>query len=65
MLASTWIALGLSLIGIWGAVGVLMRKQTVQCACLGTGFNLPMSTVTIVENGAMALMAVWMLTVGM
>jgi copper chaperone CopZ len=65
MLASTWIALVLSVIGAAGVIRSVWLKQTIQCACLGTVFNLPMSTVTIVENLGMAAMAVWMLTVGM
>jgi copper chaperone CopZ len=65
MLAATWIALILSLIGALGVIQSVMRKQTIQCACLGTVFNLPMSTVTIVENLGMAAMAIWMLVVGM
>ena len=44
-----------------GVVRVLLKKQTIRCACLGTGFNLPMSTVTIIEDFGMAAMAVWMM----
>ncbi len=65
MLAATWIALILSLVGAVGVIQSVMRKQTIQCACLGTVFNLPMSTVTIVENLGMAAMAAWMLIRGM
>lgn len=49
------------LVGVWRAV---RSGQTIQCACLGTVFNLPMSTVTVVENGGMALMAALMLAHG-
>jgi copper chaperone CopZ len=62
---ATWIALMLSLVGAVGVIQSVMRKETIQCACLGTVFNLPMSTVTIVENLGMAAMAAWMLIVGM
>lgn len=65
MQAATWLALILSLVGALGVIQSVMRKQTIQCACLGTVFNLPMSTVTIVENLGMAAMAAWMLIVGM
>jgi copper chaperone CopZ len=65
MHAAAWIALVLSLIGAVGVIQSVMRKETIQCACLGTVFNLPMSTVTIVENLGMAAMAAWMLFVGM
>jgi copper chaperone CopZ len=60
-----WIALILSLIGAVGVIQSVMRKETIQCACLGTVFNLPMSTVTIIENLGMAAMAAWMLFAGM
>jgi hypothetical protein len=65
MRAASWIALVLSMIGLIGALQALRRTETVQCACLGTVLLLPMSTVTIVENGGMAVMAAWMLFVGM
>ena len=55
----TLIVMGFSTIGVILAVS---KKQTIQCACLGTGFNLPMSTVTIIEDLAMVAMAVFMLT---
>jgi copper chaperone CopZ len=62
--AATWVALILSLVGAIGVIQSVMRKQTIKCACLGTVFNLPMSTITIVENLGMAAMAAWMLTIG-
>ena len=65
LLAATWIALILSLVGAIGVIQSVLAKQTIKCACLGTVFNLPMSTVTIVENLGMAAMAAWMLTMGM
>jgi copper chaperone CopZ len=57
----SWIALVLSLIGAAGVIQANLSKQTIQCACLGTVFKLPMSVVTIVENLGMAVMAAWML----
>jgi copper chaperone CopZ len=56
--ALTFIVMTFSLLGVLRAV---LSKKTIQCACLGTVFNLPMSTVTIIEDGLMALMALWML----
>jgi cation transport ATPase len=53
--------LALMLLGLAGVVQSLRAKRTIQCACLGTGFDLPMSTVTIIEDGGMAMMAVVML----
>jgi copper chaperone CopZ len=56
---ATLIVMGLSTIGVVIAVS---KKQAIKCACLGTGFNLPMSTVTIIEDLLMVAMAVAMLT---
>ena len=44
-----------------GVILAVMNKQKIRCACLGTGFNLPMTTVTIIEDLLMAVMAAWML----
>ena len=49
---------------VFSSIGVIMavlNKQKIRCACLGTGFNLPMTTVTIIEDLLMAAMAAWML----
>jgi copper chaperone CopZ len=54
----TIIVMGFSAIGVIRAV---TNKTQIQCACLGTVFKLPMSTVTIVEDVGMVLMAAWML----
>ena len=56
--AATVGIMGFSAIGVIQAVA---KKQTIQCACLGTVFNLPMTTVTIVEDLLMVGMALWML----
>lgn len=53
--------LGFSSIGVIRSV---MSKQTIQCACLGDVFNLPMTTVTIIEDLAMVVMAGVMLVLG-
>lgn len=40
----------------FGALGVaqsVLDKRKIRCACLGAVFNLPMSTVTIIENTLM------------
>ncbi|NBO10845.1 MAG: hypothetical protein EBV25_04690, partial [Methylophilaceae bacterium] len=44
-----------------GVIKAVLDKQKIRCACLGTVFNLPMSTVTIIEDLLMAAMALWML----
>jgi copper chaperone CopZ len=53
--AATAVIMGVSLLGVIKAV---TSKQTIRCACLGTVFSLPMSTVTIIEDGLMLAMAV-------
>ena len=54
----TLIVMGFSSIGVILAVS---NKQKIRCACLGTGFNLPMTAVTIIEDLLMVAMAAWML----
>ncbi len=54
----TAVVMTLSLIGVLRAV---LSKRAIRCACLGTVFKLPMSTVTIIEDGLMLAMAVAML----
>lgn len=51
----------LSVISMAGVYRVLREKRTVQCACLGTSFNLPMTKVTLIENLVMAVMSALML----
>jgi len=48
-------------IGTIGVVKSNLNKRSIQCACLGEVFNLPMSKVTIVENVSMLVMAGFML----
>ena len=56
--------LGLMLVGTIGVVRTIFARKRIQCACLGTVFDLPMSSVTVIENGTMAMMATWMLWMG-
>ncbi len=44
-----------------GVIRSVVDKKQIQCACLGAVFNLPMSTVTIVEDLVMVAMAGWAL----
>lgn len=51
-------------VSIVGVLQTVLNKKTIQCACLGAVFNLPMSTVTIIEDGlmiAMSLAMLWMM----
>ena len=50
----TLVVMGFSAIGVIQAV---MNKRKIRCACLGAVFQLPMSTVTIIEDLGMVLMA--------
>ncbi len=48
-------------ISIVGVVQSILNKKKIQCACLGAVFNLPMSTVTIIEDALMIAMSAAML----
>jgi hypothetical protein len=48
-------------VSLAGVLRAVMSKRKIRCACLGTVFNLPMSTVTVIEDGLMFVMAVIML----
>lgn len=48
-------------ISIVGVLQSVLNKKKIQCACLGAVFNLPMSTVTIIEDGIMIVMSLTML----
>jgi cation transport ATPase len=52
--AATIVIMGFSSIGVIQSV---LDKKKIRCACLGAVFNLPMSTVTIVEDLVMVAMA--------
>jgi hypothetical protein len=52
------------LVMLFSSIGVIVsvaKRQKIRCACLGAVFNLPMSTITIIEDLLMAGMALWML----
>jgi copper chaperone CopZ len=57
---ATLLIMGLSASGVIRAV---IGKTKIQCACLGTVFKLPMSTVTIIEDVGMLIMAAAMLAI--
>jgi copper chaperone CopZ len=50
----TIIVMSVSLLGVLKSV---LKKQQIRCACLGAVFNLPMSTVTIIEDALMIVMS--------
>lgn len=55
----TLVVMGFSTLGV---VKALADRKTIRCACLGTVLNLPMTTVTVVEDLMMVSMAGFMLT---
>ncbi len=59
-LVTNLITLVVMLVGMAGVTQALLQRRQIQCACLGTVFNLPMSTVTFVEDALMAGMALIM-----
>jgi copper chaperone CopZ len=56
----TLIVMSVSIVGVLQSV---LNKRKIRCACLGAVFNLPMSTVTIIEDALMIAMSVIMLII--
>ncbi|MEP6845657.1 MAG: cation transporter [Panacibacter sp.] len=50
-------------ISIIGVLQSVFNKRKIKCACLGAVFNLPMSTVTIIEDTLMIGMSAAMLVI--
>lgn len=50
----TLVVMSISIVGVLQSV---LNKKKIKCACLGAIFNLPMSTITIIENGLMITMS--------
>lgn len=46
-----------------GVLKSILSGQKINCACLGTVLNVPLSTVSILENFGMGVMAVYKLMV--
>jgi copper chaperone CopZ len=55
---TTLVVMGISSVGV---IQALAAKRTIQCACLGTFFKLPMSSVTLFEDLLMVAMSIVML----
>jgi len=56
----TFVVMGISIIGVLQS---LLDKRKIRCACLGDVFNLPMSTITVLEDGLMIAMSAIMLII--
>ena len=50
----TFIMMSVSIIGVLQS---LLNKRKIKCACLGAVFNLPMSSITIIEDLLMIIMS--------
>ena len=55
--ATNVVTLVVMLVSVVGVTRALVQNRRIQCACLGTVFNLPMTKVTFVEDALMAAMA--------
>lgn len=51
---ATVIIMGFSSLGV---INSLLKKQTFQCACLGTILKVPLSSVTLIEDLTMVVLA--------
>lgn len=56
----TLVVMSVSIVGVLQSV---LNKRKIRCACLGAVFNLPMSTVTIIEDALMIAMSIAMLVI--
>ena len=52
--AVTFAVMTVSIVGVLQSV---MNRRKIKCACLGAVFNLPMSTITIIEDVLMIVMS--------
>ena len=48
-----------------GITRSLIQKTTIQCACLGSTFNIPITPITLLENIVMSLMALGMIVLSL
>jgi len=56
----TFIVMSVSIVGVLQSV---LNKRKIKCACLGDVFNLPMTTITVVEDALMIGMSATMLLI--
>jgi hypothetical protein len=60
-IVTSYITLLVMAVSIVGVLQSVLNKRKIKCACLGAVFNLPMSTITIIEDALMIAMSVAML----
>lgn len=58
---TNWVTMLVMSISIVGVLQTVLNKKQIRCACLGAVFNLPMSTLTIIEDALMIAMSGLML----
>lgn len=58
---TAWITLFLMAFSLMGVLRSVLGKKQIRCACLGSVFNLPLSSVAMVEDGMMVVMSAGML----
>ena len=63
-IATNVLEIVLMLIGAAGVLKALFDKRSIRCACLGSVLNLPMTTVSLVEDLGMAGLGVLALALG-
>jgi copper chaperone CopZ/drug/metabolite transporter (DMT)-like permease len=56
-----WASIIVMSFGSLGVIRALLQNKQIRCACLGTSLNLPMSTITLIEDLVMVIMSVMML----
>lgn len=61
MVPASFVTIILMSVGMIGIYKKLRSEGEVQCACLGGFFNVPVTWLTMAENGVMVVMGVWML----
>jgi copper chaperone CopZ len=50
----TFVVMSISIVGVLQSI---LNKRKIRCACLGAVFNLPMSTITVIEDALMIIMS--------
>jgi len=45
-----------------GISRALIRSEQIQCACMGSAVDLPLSSLTLVENALMIMMSGYMIS---
>lgn len=60
--SAAFLIMSLSIIGVLRSV---LKRRAIRCACLGAVFNLPMSTITIIEDGLMIAMSAIAIVTGL